>query len=74
MVATANMLFGGAGDIGFLAVNVMFEAGYLFPVSERLNFGFAAGADLISPSALFDSDIKDESGFALWVGVKLVRK
>jgi hypothetical protein len=74
MVATANMLFGGAGDIGFLAVNVMFEAGYLFPVSERLNFGFAAGADLISPRALFDSDIKDESGFVLWVGVKLVRK
>ena len=73
MVATANMLLGSGGGIGFLGVNVMFEAGYLIPVSERLNFGFAAGADLISPGEI-DDDINDDSGYAVWVGVKFVRK
>ena len=65
--------FSHAEGIGFLGVNVLFEAGYLFPVSERLNFGFAAGADLISPGEI-DDDINDDSGYAVWVGVKFVRK
>ena len=73
MVGTVNMLLGSGGGIGFIGVNAMFEAGYLYPVSERLNFGFAAGADLISPGD-WDSDTKDASGFALWAGVKVVRK
>jgi len=73
MVATANMLLGSGGGIGFIGVNVMFEAGYLYPVSERLNFGFAAGADIISPGEI-DDDINDDNGFGVWIGVKMVRK
>ena len=33
----------------------------------------AAGADLISPGEI-DDDINDDSGYAVWVGVKFVRK
>lgn len=73
VAVTANMTLGSGGDIGFLGGNIMLEAGYFYPVSKRLNFGFAAGADIISPGDL-DSDTKNESGFAIWAGVKLIRK
>ena len=73
IAGAANLLLGGGGGIGFLGVNLMLETGYLYPVSERLNFGFAAGVDLISPGSI-DEDINNEGGFAVWVGLKFVRK
>ena len=61
---TGNLLFGGGGGIGLFGVNYGLECGYLFPVSERSNVGFAAGADIVSTSGL-DSHIKDEGGYSV---------
>ena len=52
--------------------NYGLECGCLFPVSERSNVGFAAGADIVSTSGL-DSHIKDEGGYSVWIGLKIVR-
>lgn len=70
---TANLLFGGGGGIGSVGEDVGLECGYLFPVSERTNIGFAAGADIMSTSGL-DGHIKDERGYSVWIGLKIVRK
>ena len=70
---TGNLLLGGGGGIGLFGVNFGLECGYLIPVSERVNVGFAAGADVVSTSGL-DAHIKDESGYSVWIGLKFVRK
>lgn len=73
MAATVNLLACNGGGIGGLGGNIVLEAGYLYPVSKRFNYGFAAGANLISPGS-FDDKIKNESAFGVWAGLKLVRK
>ena len=71
--ATANILIGGGGGIGSLGGDLVLELGYLWPVSDRVNVGLALGGDVLS-SSRFETNIKDEGGYSLWIGFKVVRK
>ena len=69
----ADILLGGGGGIGLFGGNVMLEVGYLWPVSDRINVGVALGGDILSTDGL-DTDKKDEGGYSIWLGFKVVRK
>ena len=73
IVGAVNLFVGDGGGIDSFGPGFMIETGYLYPVLEQLNLGFAAGADILANGA-FDSDIKRQSGYGVWVGLKLVKK
>ena len=68
-----NIQIGGGGGIGLLGGNYRFETGYLWQSSERFYSGIAIGADVLATGG-FDSHIKDEKGYSIWIGFKLIRK
>jgi hypothetical protein len=73
IVGAVNLFVGDGGGIDSFGPGFMIETGYLYPVLEQLNLGFAAGADILANGA-FDSDIKRQSGYGVWVGLKFVKK
>lgn len=68
-----NIEVGGGGGIGLLGSNYRFETGYLWQSSERFYSGIAIGADVLATGG-FDSHKKDEKGYSIWIGFKLIRK
>ena len=63
----------GGGGIGLFAVSLTLEVGYLWPMSERFNMGVAMAGNVLSTDS-FDSKMKDEGGYGVWVGLKFVKK
>lgn len=68
-----NIEIGSGGDIGLLGGNYRFEMGYLWQSSELFYSGIAIGADILTTTDL-DTHIKDEKGYSIWIGFKLIRK
>ena len=71
--AIGDIGLGGGGGIGLFAACVTLEVGYLWPVSDRFNMGVAIAGNVLSTDS-FDSELEDEGGYGVWVGVKFVRK
>lgn len=73
ITAAAYIHIGSGGNIGMFGTNIGLETGFLWQTSEKYYSGIVVGAEHTA-TASFYTNQKDEKGYSIWIGFKLIRK